>query len=111
MKRRWLYTSGGTPLPEPVEVTPDFQATPERSGNAFMVDRFMEGAVTTDGVDIGSRSRRREYMKAHGVTDSSDYSGHLAKAAERRAAIFRGEDSTDYRPALQQAWETQGKRR
>lgn len=31
-------------------------------------------AQTTDGVDISSRTKRREYMKATGVTDSSDFS-------------------------------------
>lgn len=38
-----------------------------------MVDRFMEGAVSTEGVDIGSRQKRKDYMRATGATDKSDY--------------------------------------
>ena len=36
----------------------------------------MEGAVFDDGtklVDIGSRQKRKAYMKEHGLTDPSDY--------------------------------------
>ena len=38
-----------------------------------MVDRFMENVRTTDGIDIGSRGKRRDYMRAAGVADCSDY--------------------------------------
>ncbi len=40
----------------------------------IMVDRFYEGAVATDGTDIGSRRKRNEYMRRAGVADASDYS-------------------------------------
>lgn len=47
--------------------------------------------TTADGVDISSRRKRREYMKATGVTDFSDYSPdwhaknkqHIAKEQDR----------------------------
>ena len=47
---------------------------PEKAINApICTDRFMENSQATDGTDIGSRARRREYMKREGVTDKSDY--------------------------------------
>lgn len=49
------------------------EETPEARCAPIMVDRFMEGAQATDGTDIGSRRKRREYMKREGVTDKSDY--------------------------------------
>lgn len=57
-----------------------------------MVDRFMEGSVATDGTDIGSRAKRREYMRREGATDASDYKPgwgervRSSKEAEARAA-------------------------
>jgi hypothetical protein len=82
MRRRWTYTMGGKPLPEPVEVTPDFQSAPERSGNTFMVDRWMEGLRGPDGADWGSRRRRAEDQHIKGWADMSDFKG----AQEKRAA-------------------------
>jgi hypothetical protein len=37
-------------------------------------DRYMEGVRTTDGIDIGSRQKRRDYMRANGLADADDYS-------------------------------------
>ena len=88
-RRRWAYTMGGNPLPEPVEVTEDFQAAPERNGSLFMVDRFMEGDRATDGADIGSRTKRRSYMQAHGLADAGDYTNAWEKArAEKEARVL-----------------------
>lgn len=53
----------------------------------IMVDRFMEGARATDGTDISNRTRRREYMRRMGITDTSDYNpdwGDRVKSASER---------------------------
>jgi hypothetical protein len=89
-RRRWTYTMGGNPLSEPIEVTEDFQAAPERSGALVMVDRFMEGDRATDGTDIGSRAKRRQYMQAHGLADVSDFTEHWKKAEAERNNLSRG---------------------
>ena len=55
----------------------------------IMVDRFMDGAQATDGTDIGSRTKRREYMQREGATDKSDYGpgwGEKKRAERERAA-------------------------
>lgn len=39
----------------------------------IMVGRFYENARTTEGVDIGSRAKHRNYMKEHGLSMFSDY--------------------------------------
>jgi hypothetical protein len=89
-KRRFLYTMGGEPLPEPIEVGADFQATPERNGNLIQCDRFMDGDRAPDGTDIGSRQKRRDWMKATGSADYSDFTNHLQRAAAERAAPPKG---------------------
>lgn len=40
----------------------------------IMVDRFYEGVKATDGTDIGSRRKHREYMKAHDLAPADDFS-------------------------------------
>lgn len=50
-----------------------------------MVDRFMENTVAQDGTDIGSRAKRKEYMRRERVGDASDYSKeYFAKRREVR---------------------------
>ena len=63
-----------------------------RSGDNFMIDRWMEGATSpVDGSDIGSRAKRREHMKAHGLVDANDFKGEwAAKAKEREAFLGAG---------------------
>lgn len=89
MKRRFAYTMGGVPLPEPVEVSQDFQVTAERM--PLFGDGYMDGTRSPlDGADIGSRTKRREYMKVRGLVDAADYSGTWEKAAQHRSAIQTG---------------------
>lgn len=50
-----------------------------------VTDRYMEGVRATDGADIGSRSKRREYMKALGLADADDFSDSFrAKVRQER---------------------------
>lgn len=53
--------------------------------------RFYENTRATDGTDIGSRKRHREYQKQHGLTMASDYTKTWEKQNEQRAALRRGE--------------------
>lgn len=49
---------------------------------------YMDGLAAQDGSDISSKRKRREYMRAHGVTDASDYSDEFRnkeKAAQKRS--------------------------
>ena len=87
-RRRWAYTSGGQPLPEPIEVSPDFQAYAERVPLA--TDRFMDGDMAPDGTDIGSRQKRRDWMRATGSADASDFTQHWQRAARERRRIAPG---------------------
>lgn len=93
-RRRWVYTEGGKPLPEPVEVTQDWRdpgiAAPLRS------DAEVYGSVTpsTDGTDISSRTKHRAYMQRNGLALASDYTEAHAKAREERAKALSGDSDT-----------------
>jgi hypothetical protein len=76
---RWVYDAQGNAIPAGEYVAPS-----EARTAPVMVDRFMEGASSIDGVDLGSRAKRKEYMRRTGVADSSDYPKKYCEA--RRAA-------------------------
>lgn len=93
-RKRYAYTLGGVPLPEPIEVSEDYRGGDERM--PLYTDRFMEGHHTVDGVDIGSRAKRRDYMRANGLADYSDFTEHWKKKAEeRRNPRFSGDIGGD----------------
>lgn len=96
-----------------VEVPLDYRVV-ARNIAAPVTDLYMDGVRTTDGIDIGSRAKRREYMRAAGVADASDYTETWAKAAKEREAFVRGEhNDPGVREAIaRSAYQlTQGKRR
>lgn len=88
-RRRWLYTLGGAPLEKPIEISDDWREPPQ-AVNAPVTDLYMDGVRASDGADIGSRKKRREYMKLRNLADADDFKGEWGKAAEQRERVFRG---------------------
>lgn len=74
---------------------------------ALAGDRHYEGMRATDGTDISSRSKHRQYMKNNNLTTIDDYSKTWSKAAEERQA-FRSaaHQDTSLRSDLAQALQT-----
>lgn len=61
-------------------------------GKLTSEEEIYGGARTTEGIDISSRKKRREYMKLNGLTDPGDYNkGHWEKKAEERRKFYAGE--------------------
>lgn len=90
MKRRYLYTMGGQPLAEPIEVSDDFTGAERRAPTT--TEGLVHGnAVAQDGTDISSRKKRREYMRREGVADHGDFTETLTKAKAQREAFYRGD--------------------
>lgn len=106
---RWIYKPGHPKANERGFVTAaDYDAQPtEHAVNApILSGRFYENMKATDGTDIGSRKRHREYMKAHGLTTADDFKGTWAKAeAERQRVRSEGRLPSDpkRREALERA--------
>ena len=89
-RRRYVWDDEAQQL---VEVGAEWTDTPR--GNAGPVtDLYMDGTRATDGTDIGSRAKRRAYMKANNLADTDDFKETWARKAREREAIARGEDST-----------------
>ena len=71
-------------------VPADEYEPPARALDApVMVDRFMEGDRSPDGVDIGSRRKRKDWMRAADVVDHGDFKG--AREQRRKMLAERAE--------------------
>lgn len=67
---RWVWDAAQGKL-----VNASEYVAPSRAVDApILSGRFYENVCATDGADIGSRSKRNEYMRARGLADASDYS-------------------------------------
>lgn len=65
---RWVYDEAQGKL-----VPADEYQRPEEARYAPIVtDRHYEGTRATDGADIGSRRKRNEYKRRHGLIDADD---------------------------------------
>ena len=60
--------------------------------NALASDRIYEGLRATDGTDISTRAKHREYMRANNLTTVDDFKGTWAKQAREWEARMAGED-------------------
>jgi predicted nucleic acid-binding Zn ribbon protein len=57
-------------------------------------DRHYDGLRATDGTDISSRSKHREYMRANNLTTADDFTQTWAKAEQQRREVFSGNDTS-----------------
>lgn len=73
---------------ELIEVTQDYRQTPMNHDAALWNDRGYDGMRATDGTDISSRSKHREYMKRNGLTTVDDYNGSWDRAKKERENYF-----------------------
>lgn len=110
-RRRWIYFEDGSVL----EVSADYVGTPReaRFTNPLAGDRLYDGARTTDGHDISTRTKHRQYMRDHNLTTVDDFKDYWAKKkAEREDHYTTGGDHKERRAAVERAlYEDQQKRR
>lgn len=77
---------------------------PKALSAPIMSGRFYENTRATDGSDIGSRSRHREYMRKHGLTTADDFGSQWKKDKEARDRASVGDfDHKDRRETLARA--------
>jgi hypothetical protein len=75
------------------EVGSDYAPVVANTDSALWGDRHYAGMQTSDGTDISTRSKHREYMRQHGLTTIDDYGhDHWQKAAAQRENVARGVD-------------------
>lgn len=64
------------------------------SGTTLMADRWREGSRATDGTDIGSRAKEREYMQRNGLAHAADFINHWEKAQQAKEAYITASGPT-----------------
>jgi hypothetical protein len=52
-------------------------------------DRHYDGLRATDGTDISTRAKHREYMKRNNLTTMDDFSSQWKKAAQERSRYHK----------------------
>lgn len=79
-RRRWIQING-----ELIEITNQDHAPDRRRGDsALWGDSSYDGLRATDGTDISSRTKHREYMRTHGLTTADDFQGSWDRAKQAR---------------------------
>jgi hypothetical protein len=96
IRGRWKYTENGKPLAEPVDLNADWSDTTRSTGHKSEEEIYGR-TVATDGTDLSTRTRHREYMRANGLSMASDFTEHWKQADKQRAAIQAGESDTKER--------------
>ena len=81
-KKRYIQSK--VPPYDLIEVTEDFSAPVRLDTGALWGDRHYDGMRATDGTDISTRTKHREYMRVNGLTTSDDFKDSWAKAQEQR---------------------------
>ena len=104
MTRRRYRFNEETQTLEEVDADYTGGAGANTTNGAPVTDLYMDGIRATDGTDIGSRAKRRAYMRANGLADAADYTQTWAQAEKRREAIRSGEyGSSERREAIAQS--------
>ena len=78
---RWVWDEQAGKLVRAENYQPPAQACDA----PIMVDRFYEGTAASDGTDIGSRRKHRQYMRDRGLAPADDFSpGYYDKLNRER---------------------------
>jgi hypothetical protein len=85
MRRKYRYDPESG---EMVEVTADY-APPGKKGSlnhlgGLWGDRHYDGLRATDGTDISTRKKHREYMKRNGLATADDFKGQWERDKKTR---------------------------
>lgn len=80
-RRRWIQDRKTGEL---IEVTADYQPELRNDSGALWGDQSYQGLQASDGTDISSRTKHREYMKANNLTTMDDFKDSWAQAKVSR---------------------------
>lgn len=87
MRRRYIYVNG-----EMVEALTVAPAPLAPDAGALWGDSSYRDLRASDGTDISTRTKHREYMKRTGLTTVDDFRGEFKAAEGKRTDYFQGRD-------------------
>jgi len=100
MSQRWIIdpTQLNPDTGLPGKLVPAEEYVRSSQGHTLvMTDLYMDGVRAPDGSDIGSRKKRREFMRRTGLVDATDYSPDFAAKAR---ASREAQDATRRKEAI-----------
>jgi hypothetical protein len=98
MRRRYVQQPDGSLL----EVPEDWQQSRTWETPLFVSDAWMDGTRSPiDGSDIGSRTKLKEHMRAHGVVHYDEIAPDIAAARRQRIDEFKQSRKEDMRGAIE----------
>jgi hypothetical protein len=74
---------------ELIEITDGYVPDLRTDSGALWGDRSYDGLRASDGTDISSRTKHRDYMKAKGLATADDFKETWAKAQQAREAYYQ----------------------
>ena len=78
-----------------VEVSPDYEQPGRNDArDSFTSDSIYDGLHATDGSDISTRTKHREYMRKHGLTTADDFKETWKQDEARRNDYRTGKRGT-----------------
>lgn len=103
-RTRYIYTQGGVPLPQPIEVGEEWRDPGRGPSHKSEEEVYGSLPTATDGTRLDTRKRHRDYMKENNLTIAEDFKGTWEKAAESRERMSRGDfDHHNRREAIARA--------
>lgn len=99
---------------ELIEVTADYVAPARESAKnngALWNDRHYDGVRATDGTDISTRSKHRDYMKRNNLTTVDDFKSTWANAQKQRENFYTQGGSIKRQDIERAIYQTQHNRR
>lgn len=96
--------------PETLELVPEEEFFCARivlysaKNNPLAGDRHYDGLRATDGADISTRSKHREYMRAKNLTTIDDFTETWKKAEKEREKLFTGAPSSERKEDIARAF-------
>lgn len=94
-------------LKDLVEITPDYQPSRKDAANhlgSLWGDRHYDGLQATDGADISTRKKHRDYMRKMGLTTADDFKDSWARSQKEREHYMQNGGSVrkqDIRDAIE----------
>lgn len=82
-RRRWIYVNG-VAYEDGVDLVPE-NPLEMRPHNRVIGDLHYDGLRATDGTDISTRTKHREYMKRNNLTTMDDFTNTFSEAQKRKA--------------------------
>jgi len=71
-----------------IEVTAEHREPMRNDAGILWGDRHYDGLQATDGSDISTRSKHRDYMRANNVTMADDFKNTWAQAQAQRERLY-----------------------